>query len=457
MTRKLKKGGYAAILSIIVLAAVIILNLIVGKLPQQLRQFDLSGSQIYTLGDTTKKQLASLDKDVTIYVVADPASVDKRITNFLGRYTSLSKHVKVETVDSVLHPDQVKKLNAENNSLLVKCDATNKTETIKLSDIIKYDQQSYYYYGQMKETDFDGEGQVTSAISRVVSDVQKNIYDTTGHGELPLGKLVTDMLGKSSLTSKDVNLLKDGGIPKDCDLLIINSPSSDLADDEKTMVTDYLNGGGKVVLVGDYSDKDRPNLNSVLNDFGLKLENGMVADTKNLYQNNPFFIFPTLEKGNKITTGLESGGLSLVLQSAGFSQLPTLPDKVMVEPFMETSDKGLMVTKDGTQIPGTYLLGAVAEKTVDSGTARLTVFGSPSLIDDHLNQTFTNLVNLQIFTNAVTANFDDVANVSIPSKSLQVTPNTITHGGYWGLIFILVIPILTIGIGLVVWLRRRRL
>ena len=79
MTRKLKKGGYAAILSVIVIAAVVLLNMIVGRLPEKVRQWDLSGTQIYTVGDTTKALLASLDKDVTIYVVADPSAVDDRI------------------------------------------------------------------------------------------------------------------------------------------------------------------------------------------------------------------------------------------------------------------------------------------------------------------------------------------------------------------------------------------
>lgn len=457
MTRKLRKGGYTAILSVVVIAAVILINLIVGKLPQQVRQFDLSGTQIYTLGDTTKKLLTSLDKDVTVYVVADPSTVDKRITNFLGRYTALSSHIKVVNVDSVLHPDQVKNLNAENKSLLVKCDATGKTETIKLSDIIKYDQMSYYYYGQMKETEFDGEGQLTGAISHVVNDVTKNIYATQGHGETPVGTMVTDLLKKSGLTIKTADLLKNGGIPKDCDLLILNAPVSDLANDEKTMLTDYLNSGKSVLLIASYSDKERPNLDSVLKDYGLKLDNGLIADTKNFYQNNPYFIFPVLEPGNEITTGLDAGGAALLLQSAGFSQLPTLPDQVTVTPFMETSDGGVLVTPDGRQTPGTYLLGAVAKKKLTSGTAAMTVIGSPSLIDDSLNKNFTNLVNLELFTNAVTANFSDVTNVSIPSKSLQITYNTVTHGGTWGILFVLIIPILTIGIGLTVWLKRRRL
>ena len=145
MTRKLKKGGYTAILSVIVIAAVIILNLIVGRLPEKVRQWDMSSSQIYTLGGTTSDLIKALDKDVTIYVVGDPASVDKRITSFLKRYEDLSNHVKVETVDSVLHPEQVKKLNATDGTILVSCESTNKTQSIPFTDIIKMDESAYYY------------------------------------------------------------------------------------------------------------------------------------------------------------------------------------------------------------------------------------------------------------------------------------------------------------------------
>lgn len=456
MTRKLKKGGYAAILSVIVIAAVVLLNMIVGRLPEKVRRWDLSGTQIYTVGDTTKELLASLDKNVTIYVVADPTMVDDRITSFVNRYTDLSDHIKAETVDSVLHPDRVKQLNAENNTILVVCEDNGKTETIQMSDIIKYDQMSYYYYGQTKETEFDGEGQLTSAVSYVTNDVQKNIYVTEGHGEAALGTFASDLLEKSGLTVNTVNLLTGGGIPEDCELLLINAPVSDLADDEKTMVTDYLDGGGKVLLIAGYSDKDRPNLNAVLNAYGLNMEHGLAADTKSCYQNNPYYIFPTLVSGSEITNGIDRKSTALILQSSALNQLDTLPDGVTVEPFMETTDGGMLVT-ESSQTPGTYLLGAMAEKTLDSGTARLTVFGTPSLIDDGLNSTFSNLTNLDLFMNAVTANFEDVTNVSIPSKSLEVTYNTVTHGGMWGIVFILVIPVATVAAGLMVWLKRRRL
>lgn len=107
MNKKLKRGGYTAILALIAVAALILFNMIVGKLPENLTKIDLSNTKIYSIGETTKEVLDGLDKDVTIYVVADPDSVDTRITHFLEQYESASSHVKVETLDSILHPDQV--------------------------------------------------------------------------------------------------------------------------------------------------------------------------------------------------------------------------------------------------------------------------------------------------------------------------------------------------------------
>lgn len=455
MTRKFKKGSYTAVLSLIVIAAVILFNMIISRLPEKVRQWDMSSSQIFTVGDTTKEILSKLDKDVTIYVVGEPGHVDSRITNFVNRYADLSPHIQIEAVDPVLHPTRLDELGADNNSLLVRCDTTNKSQNISFEEIIKYDPMSYYYYGQIRETEFDGEGKLTSAVSYVTNEVQKMVYQTEGHGEVELGVSASDMLNKSNLTLKAVNLLKDGGIPEDCELLIINSPSADLADDEKTQIMDYLDHGGRVMVFAGYSEQAQPNLDAVLQAYGLKLADGLAADTKNYYQNNPYNIFPTYKLDSDVMNGIDPKKAALVSKASALTVLEAMPEGVKVQPFMETSDQGLLVTTDG-QIPGTYILGAASVKTLDSGSARLTVFSTPSLIDDGINTTFTNLSNLEIFMNAAALNFDDVTNVSIPSKSLAITYNTVTNAGTWGLLFILVIPVVTLVSGLVVWRRRRR-
>ena len=59
--------------------------------------------------------------------------------------------------------------------------------------------------------------------------------------------------------------------------------------------------------------------------------------------------------------------------------------------------------------------------------------------------------------NAVTDNFDDVSNITIPAKSLEITYNTIPSAATWSLIFIAAIPVSCLVGGLIYWLKRRKL
>ena len=164
MTRKCKKGSYMALFTLVVIAAVIVLNLIVGKLPAKYLKHDLSSNKILTLGDTTRDILAQLDRDVTIHIVADPNSVDERITSFVNLYKDLSPHISVEANDPVLHPDVLASLDTEPGNLIVSCESTGKKTSISFDHIIQFDPMVYYQYGQIKETAFDGEGQILSLI-----------------------------------------------------------------------------------------------------------------------------------------------------------------------------------------------------------------------------------------------------------------------------------------------------
>ena len=76
-------------------AIVVVINMIVGKLPSKYTQIDISDQQLYSIGDETKKVLNNLDKDVTIYHIAQSGSEDETISNLLQKYADESKHVKV--------------------------------------------------------------------------------------------------------------------------------------------------------------------------------------------------------------------------------------------------------------------------------------------------------------------------------------------------------------------------
>ena len=105
----------------VVLAIAVVFNLVVGKLPSQYRNVDLSQTKLSTIGDTTKELVSNLDQDVTIYQIAESGSENETIQKLLERYEGLSSHVKVETMDPVLHPNFVSEYTDDDlasNSLL---------------------------------------------------------------------------------------------------------------------------------------------------------------------------------------------------------------------------------------------------------------------------------------------------------------------------------------------------
>ena len=99
-------------------------------------------------------------------------------------------------MDPVAHPDQASQYDAQSDSLIVRCEATGKSETISYADIITY---SYTSYFSMTEDAFDAEGQLTSAVNYVTSDADRTVYTVTGHGEEDLSSVITDAIDKANL------------------------------------------------------------------------------------------------------------------------------------------------------------------------------------------------------------------------------------------------------------------
>ena len=448
-----KHGSYSIMISVIVIAIVIVANMILNQLPAGVRNIDMTSTKIYDIGDTSKEVIGKLDKDVKIHIIAEEKNIDTRISRFIEKYADMSDHISVETIDPVLHPSVLEKYDVSENSIVVSCDETGKTTSFTFSDVIVFDQMSYYYYGQYKESEFDGE--LTSAIDYVINDTTKKIYTTEGHGESSLSATVTELITKQNFETASVNLLSDGGIPKDCDLLIINAPTSDLADDEKEMLTEYMDGGGHVMILLGMTEDELPNLEAFMKIYGMTVLPGYAADTARCYQNNPLAVFPEMT-GSDYTEGISDDTLALILNSKAMTLGEPEKDTITNESMMSTSDSGLLLTEE-SQEEGTYVLGAVAEDAIDDDTtAKLIVLGTSTLIDDTITKSFTNLSNLTFFMNAVTSYFDDVSNISIEAKSLEVASNTIPAAGTYAVLFIGIIPVAVLVCGFVLWLKRRK-
>ena len=459
-----KHGSYSVGLTVLVIAIVIVFNLVIGQIPEAYRNLDMSSTKIYEISDTTKDLLSGLNDKVDMKVLAVKKDTDDRIKTFISKYAALSDKINVEWIDPVLHPSALTEYNASENTIVVSCEATGKTTTISFDKILVMDMSSYYYSGNASYSEFDGDGQLTSAVNYVTSDAQKTIYKVRGHGEA----------------------MADS-IPDDCDLLLMNAPTNDLSENEVTLLTNYLAAGGKVMcLLGDTSLTDFPNLASVLKVYGIEGVDGYIADPTRCYQNQPYYIFPQLNVSGDLANGISSQ-MVLLTNAHGMTLTDPTRDTITTSAFMETSENGYAVT-ESEQKQGTYELGVVATETISSGDdsssnssdaeatdtttddsestedseesstteARLTVISAGSLIDQNITDAFSQLENTQIFMNAVSANFDGVQNLSIEAKSLGTEYNTIQHAGLFSLLVIFGIPAVILIAGFSVWFRRRK-
>lgn len=279
-SRSLRQGGYLAGVTAGVLAVVVLVNLMMGQLPSNWKEFDLTDNSLYEITDTSKDFLSGLEQDVQIVVLAEDGTTDARIEKFLDRYVALSSHLSLSYVDPVAHPQQASQYDADSDSVVVLCEETGKSRAISFDEIITY---SYTNYFSMSESTFDAEGQLTSAVDYVTSDANHTVYTVTGHGEEDLSDPIVSAIEKANLNLESVSPALEGGVPENCDVLVVNAPSTDLSESERTLLEEYLAGGGHMVFLPGENFTSLPNWEGLLEGRGLKLVDGYVADPGSYY------------------------------------------------------------------------------------------------------------------------------------------------------------------------------
>ena len=447
---QLRYGTYSTAVTVAAIVIVIIVNMIASQFSGTIDDIDLSDNKIYEITDTSKDFLADLNQEITLHVLADKSSMDSRIKTFIEKYAKLSKKISVKWTDPVEHPSILTEYDAEADTVIVRCEETDKQEMIYLSDMIVYDYSSYYTTGSASESEFDAEGQITSAIYSVTSAVSKKIYTTTGHGEQTFSSTITALMDKSNFVTEEINTMMTSEIPEDCDLLFIYAPTTDFTEEEKTRVSEYITAGGDVFFILGVTSNETPNLDALLAEFGMQKADGYIADMQRCYQGNYYYIFPELSLTGDLSTNI-STEMVLLVESLGVTEIEPARDTISLNSFMTTSSAGYAVTEEGAT-EGEYILGVVA--TEDQG--QFTVITADTMIDASITDSFGTLENTTLFMNAITNHFEDVENISIAGKSLEITYNTVQHAGAFGMLFIFGVPAIVLISGFVKWLKRRK-
>ena len=159
--------------TILLLCALIVLNVLAGLIPATLRVIDTTDNGLYTISSATKQLLHSLNEEVTVYVLNASQRLGTVPKTVLDRYSSTTAHLKVKTVDvtseaAVQALSEVVDLSTLSNESVVVV-SNRRSTSFNYSDCEYYsvpgigsmtpDEYTYYVYNfgayaeQLKESD----------------------------------------------------------------------------------------------------------------------------------------------------------------------------------------------------------------------------------------------------------------------------------------------------------------
>ena len=467
--KTLKNGSYSVVLSVIFVVIIVVVNLIVDAFPSTYTELDVSDQQLFSIGDQTKDFLKELDKDVTIYQIAQSGSEDEVVSKLLKKYEEASDHIKVEKKDPVVNPKFTSEYTDEevsSNSLIVVCG--DRSKIVDYNNI--YESSMDYTTYSYTTSGFDGEGQITSAISYVTSDNLPVLYTLDGHGEKSLDSTLQEDIEKANIEIKSLNLLTEESVPEDADCLMINSPSTDISEEERDAIIEYLENGGKAMIFSDYTEGSMDNFDAVLENYGVERVDGIVieGDAQHYAMQMPYYLLPDVSSAEAVSDFSSQGYFVLAPYAQGIRQLDNVRDTLTIESLLTTSDEAYSKTDLNTEtlektdedIDGPFDIGvSITEKVDDDKTTQIVYYSTANLMDSQINQMVAG-GNEQMITESLNwmCSTDEASTISIPSKSLEVSYLTVTayDAAYWKICVMGLIPGVFLVVGFVVWLKRRK-
>lgn len=467
-TKHFKRGSYSAGVVVIVLAIVIVLNLVISQLPTTITSIDISDNDYYTLSSKTNSVLDSLEQDITIYQIVTAGNEDAITTKLLQKYEETSDHIQVEAIDPELNPTFTQTYDVtdlEDNSLIVVSDLRYKV--VNASDIYEYTYDtSYYTTGTYSSADYDGEGEITSAIDYVITDELPILYTLYGNGEMELSTTITDAIKKENFEISELSLIETGEIPEDCDVLAIIAPTNDLSQEEANKIISYLQAGGCAFIVSSYTGTEMPNFNAVLEAYGMQVVDGFVVEgDSNYYYSNQLYLLPEIES-HDVTDPINTQQLYIMAPySQGITNLDSVRSTLNFTDLLTTTDDSYSladygesgsITKSENDIDGPFSICKAVTEEVEGGTSKVVLLTSYYVLTDEVTQ-YTP-ANISLLTNTLNWMCEHESKISIDAKSLDVEYNTISDAAAntWTAITTVIIPVAIIIIGLTVWIRRKK-
>ena len=468
-----KRFRYGTLSTVMMIIAVVIFVLVSIVAEEFNESWDLTTEQLYTLTSQSERFLETLDMDVTLYYIARTGAETHLITQLLAEYAAATPHITTEIRDPMINPTFAHQFAAgadggiPEGSVVVRSAQGFRVITPSDMETWTWNPQTWQ---QFRES-IDAEREITQAIHALTLGDPPVVYYIIGSGEPALSEAFVEFLTAENFIVREHNaVLHD--IPDTADALIIVMPERDWGTAKADRILDYLdNNEGRVFMALNLTADDFPELNRVLESYGLRLGNYVIieGDARRTLGGNPISMMP-LPAPHDITFQLFVDNFSqFFIAPTGLEVLPMRRPSTVIEPLLVTTrdSYGRMLDSDAEtamRLPededGPFYVAVAVTDTVflqTTHTTRLVVASTWSVMYERANDTIGG-GNWAFIANSLNWLRDQPPGIWIPARrppggtpvmlsDAQVfTMSGVAMGG---------IPVALFGIGILVWFRRR--
>ncbi len=462
MTRRAKYKAVSGVMTALVVAAVIVVNLLIGAVGTRVNtKIDITAGKILDFADETIEAAKSVENDVTIYSLI-PESNDEvldAIDQILTRYSQLSSKIKYVRIDTQQNPEFLQKYTtdaAQFNMYSVIFERGDKFRVVDVNDTVTINQQT----GQVQS--LSAEQRFTSALMYVSNDATVKVGVIQGHNEIDFANFNSVVLEPENFDAVEINLLT-GGIPADVNMLIIPAPQRDFTPDEINALDAYFDRGGNAQLIMNYLTESLPNLEGYLAEWGVTVHPGFVVEeSSNKYVSYPNYIIPDI-LSNEITEGIIANNLFMIYPTARGMKVQSISGVESMDllkssdtSFVRTDFESQELTMGEGDIDGSAVIATMLTRYTDSDASKFMILGGTGVFEAFSLDAYA---NKDFYYNSMAYMTDSKESIYIRPKNMSpefLLIPAATARVIMGVTVVL-IPLLILIAGFVVWNKRRHL
>lgn len=513
--RSLKHGTMAVVLTILFVAAVVVLNVIVGIISDRVdTTADLTDTGVYTLDEATTDYLSRFEKDVTVSVMNSESNFEgggtyyKSVNELLKKMAMENEHFKLQYLLIDQNPDFTSRFNGETlseNYIVVESAETGRHRIITpgsyfscptfRDNLSQYGYPENYieqYVNQYVNSSYASqiiegsniEQAAISALMYVTNTDPVRVAFTEGFGEEDSSSL-SALLDKNGYDVETINIQSVSEIDSGIDYIVMYAPSMDYDNDSLSKLSRFLDNGGafgkNLVYFASYSQpsyspaddesSSMKNLASFLAEWGIAIGDSLVLQTNASYTYGGMEYVHLQEIQDTDYAGSTYGSSLLtydayvrpVIQIWDGGSKGSVEQEVLIKshdgaylrPISTLSDSSF----DSSSAESGAFNDAVCAYKVHSTTqdvTRVVAFGS-GMIANSMFMNYANSNNQDFLINMFNYISGKTEGITITAKSFSNVGFEVNqeNANVLAVVLCIVVPIVVIVLGIVIWVRRR--